>query len=138
MSMKDYSVEDYGLLLTRETMKYLASKTCDDYSDEGYKEDEFGFNEEVIGFFAATYISDFTGEAVYLNDEGNHDWLKSDDYNEDYIYYIPTNRCPTLFKAAYKNMEELIDEFKEKIGKYLPSDFDYKNNIRHITGTYFG
>lgn len=43
-----------------------------------------------------------------------------------------------LFKAAYKDMNELIDEFKSDIGEYLPEDFDYRANIRHIVGTYFG
>jgi hypothetical protein len=27
---------------------------------------------------------------------------------------------------------------KEKIGEYLPEDYDYRTNIRHIIGTTFG
>ena len=33
MSMRDYAVDDYGLLLTEETMKIIASKVCDDFDD---------------------------------------------------------------------------------------------------------
>lgn len=40
MSMRDYAVDDYGLLLTEETMKVIASKVCDDFED--MDEDEYG------------------------------------------------------------------------------------------------
>lgn len=59
-------------------------------------------------------------------------------YDGDRIYYIQVSSYPTLFKPAYKSMDELIAEFKEKVGEYLPEDFDYRSNIRHIVGTYFG
>ena len=59
-------------------------------------------------------------------------------YSGDQIYYIPVNSYPTSFKPAYENMDALIAEFKEKVGEYLPEDFDYRSNIRHIVGTYFG
>ena len=36
------------------------------------------------------------------------------------------------------NMEEIVDEFKSKLGKYLPEDFDYRSRISHICGTYYG
>ena len=35
-------------------------------------------------------------------------------------------------------MEEIVEELKSKVGEYLPEDFDYRKNIRHISGTYFG
>ena len=33
---------------------------------------------------------------------------------------------------------ELTNEFKEKLGEYLPDNFDYRNHIRHISGCYYG
>jgi hypothetical protein len=133
--MRDYAVDDYGLLLTEETMKIIASKTCDDFED--IEEDEYGdaLYEEGI----CEYIGDFTGEAGFIHDDGMNDWLKSGEiYDGDRIYYVNTSSYPTLFKAAYENMDALIAEFKEKVGEYLPEDFDYRANIRHIVGTYFG
>ena len=36
MSMRDYAVDDYGLLMTKEMLKAVASKVIEDYSDEEY------------------------------------------------------------------------------------------------------
>lgn len=135
MSMRDYAVDDYGLLLTEETMRTIAAIVCDDFDD--IEEDEYGdaLYEEGI----CEYIGDFTGEAGILLDDGLNDWTRNGEmYNGDRIYYIPVSSYPTIFKAAYENMDALIAEFKEKVGEYLPEDFDYRANIRHIVGTYFG
>ena len=84
------------------------------------------------------YISEFTGEAMVIDDNGNDDYNSSETYNDDTIYYVPTKNYGTLFKAAYANMEELESEFRNKFNKYLPDDFDYRKHICHIVGTYFG
>ena len=135
MSMRDYAVDDYGLLLTEETMKIIASKVCDDFED--MEEDEYGdaLYEEGI----CEYIGDFTGEAGVLLDNGLNDWISNGEmYDGDRIYYVQVSSYPTIFKAAYENMDALVSEFKEKIGEYLPDDFNYRANIRHIIGTYYG
>lgn len=135
MSMRDYPVDDYGLLLTDETMKIIASKVCDDFED--LEEDEYG--DALYEKGICEYIGDFTGEAGILFDDGMNDWMKNGEmYNGDRIYYIQVSSYPTIFKAAYENMDALIEEFKSKVGEYLPDDFDYRSNIRHIVGTYFG
>ena len=85
MSMRDYAVDDYGLLLTEETMKIIASKVCDDFED--ISEEEYGdaLYEEGI----CEYIGDFTGEAGILLDDGLNDWIRNGEmYDGDRIYYI--------------------------------------------------
>ncbi len=135
MSMRDYGVDDYGLLLDDDTMKIIASKVCDDFED--MEEDEYG--DALYDAGLCEYIGDFTGETIYITDEGVNDWRNSgEDYNGDRIYYVNTSSYPTLFHGAYENMDELIAEFKSKLGEYLPEDFNYRANIRHIVGTYFG
>lgn len=138
MSMRDYAVDDYGLLMTREMLKEIASKVCEDYTEEAYEEDEFGFNDELYDEGIVEYISDFTGESIVINDKGENVWGDSESYNCDVIYFVPTSRISTLFKAAYRDMDDMIDEFKKRVGEYLPDDFDYRKYIRHISGTYFG
>lgn len=141
MSMRDYAVYDYGLLLTKEMMKTLAEKHCKDFTEEDFEMDEFGFYEEVEDVFGGNieYICEFTGEAKYVEDSGDCGWGCDTIYfNGAYIYYIPINRRLTLFKAAYKNMDDMIDDFKERVGKYMPDNFDYRANMRYIVGTYWG
>ena len=135
MSMRDYAVDDYGLLLTEETMKIIASIVCDDFDD--MEEGEYG--DALYDDGICEYIGDFTGEAGLILDDGLNDYIRSgESYSDDQIYYIPVSSYPTLFKPAYENMDALIAEFKEKVGEYLPEDFDYRSNIRHIVGTYWG
>ena len=135
MSMRYYAVDDYGLLLTEETMKIIASKVYDDFDD--IEEDEYG--DALYDKGICEYIGDFTGEAGVLLDNGLNDWISNGEmYDGDRIYYIQVSSYPTILKAAYKNMDKLIAEFKEKVGEYLPNDFDYRANIRHIIGTYYG
>ena len=35
-------------------------------------------------------------------------------------------------------IDELIEEVKAVVGKYFPEDFNYRAQLRHITGTYYG
>ena len=141
MSMREYGVNDYGLLLTDDTMKLLASKICEDFSEAEYAEDKYGFNEVVEEKIGSEYISEFSGDAVQIRDDGTDDWFSPGNYEAfsgDTIYYIPFNRYPNLFGAAYENMSEIVDEMKRKVGEYLPLDFAYRDAIRHIVGTYYG
>lgn len=135
MSMREWAVDDYGLLLTKEMIKAIASKVLDDLEERDEDENGDALYEDGI----CEYIGEFTGEAIYIEDDGEDNWRRSGEfYNGDRIYYVNVSEHPTLFKAAYNNMDELIAEFKEKVGDYLPEDFNYRAHIRHIVGTYFG
>ena len=135
MSMRDYAVDDYGLLLTEEMIKAIASKVLDDLEERD--DDEYG--DALYEDGICEYIGDFTGEAIYMEDDGTEDWRRNgESYSGDRVYYVNVSKYPSLFKAAYNNMDELIEEFKSKVGDYLPEDFDYRAHIRHIVGTYFG
>lgn len=135
MSMRDYAVDDYGLVLDEDTINDIASQIFEDYTENtktywGYELYENGICE---------WISEFTGEAQELTDDGVYTWGgDSKDYSCDVICYVPLSKYPTLFRKAYNNMEEIIDELKSKLGKYLTEDFDYRSRIRHISGTYYG
>lgn len=135
MSMREWAVDDYGLLLTSEMIKAIALKVLDDLEERD--EDEYG--DALYEDGICEYIGEFTGEAIYIEDDGTEDWRRSgESFDGNRIYYVNISKYPTLFKAAYKNMDELIEEFKSKVGDYLPEDFNYRANIRHIVGTYWG
>ena len=138
MSMRYYAVNDYGLVMTREMLKTICSKYYREYTEEKYNDDEYSFNDALYEEGVVEYISGFTGEAMVIDDNGNDDYNFSEAYNDDTIYYVPTQNYGTLFKAAYANMAELESEFRNKFNKYFPDDFDYRKHICHIVGTYFG
>lgn len=135
MGMRDYAVDDYGLLLKADTIKLIASKALEDFDE--MNEDDYEYELYDMGVF--DHISNFCGETICINDDGADEyWKAGESYSEDPVCYVAVRSFPTLFKAPYSNMEELIEEFKSKVGDYLPEDFDYRANIRHIVGTYWG
>lgn len=138
MSMRDYAVNDYGLVMTRDMLKIICSKYYREYTEDRYDKDEYSFNDALYEEGVVEYISEFTGEAMAIDDNGNDIYSGSETYDADIIYYIPIKNYGTLFKAAYSSMDELESEFKSKLNKYLPDDFDYRKHICHIVGTYFG
>lgn len=138
MSMRDYAVDDYGLVLDMNHLHYLSEKLLDDFTEVGWRTDKYGYIESVADTLGIEGISEFSGEAFIIKDDGESDWTNTDVYSGNTIYYIGTSKYPNLFKQAYQNITELIDEFKKKIGDYLPKEFDYRGSIRHIVGTYFG
>lgn len=137
MSMRDYGISDYGMVLNTNHLQMLAAQVCSDYSERCWEENKYEYAEYVCEHLGIEYISDFNGEAMLLLDSGADAWRDSELYSADAIYYVPLSRVPTLFGQAYQNIDEVIQEVKNKVGNYFPSDFNYKNNIRHIVGTYF-
>lgn len=135
MSMRDYAVDEYGLLLKADTIKLIASKALEDFDEMN----EYDYEYELYDMSVFDHISNFCGETICIDDDGTDNyWKAGESYSEDSVCYVAASLFPTLFKAPYANMEELIEEFRTKIGEYLPVDFNYRENIRHIVGTYFG
>lgn len=132
MSMNYYAVNDYGMILDNETIEMICrSLYGEDYENEnGYELYDEGICE---------YISEFTGEATPITENGTDDYRKnSEAYNGDTIFYVMLYWQPTLFQAAYYGIDDIVDELKHKLGEYLPDDYDYRSKIRHIVGTYYG
>ena len=133
MSMRHYAFDDYGLVLDKETVKTIASQVFDDYTEDE-TDTVFDLYEKGI----CECITEFNGEAHEIDDNGMFSWYDdSRSYDYEPIAYIPLRNYPTLFKQAYNNMDEIVEEMKSKIGEYLPEDFDYRSRICHISGTYY-
>ena len=133
MSMRDYAYEDYGLILNNETIKTICEKL---FANDLHEENDDGYSLYDAGI--CQMVGNFTGELYPIRDDGGDDWSNSETPNDDSIFYIPVEKYPTLFKTAYKDIDEIVAEFKEALGEYLPDSYDYRANIRHIVGTTFG
>lgn len=133
MSMRTYAYEDYGLVLNEETIKTICQKV---FADEPSDEEDDGFALYEAGI--CQLAGNFTGEFFPITDEGKDNWENSESADDDEVFYVPVKKYPSLFGKPYNNMDELVEEFKNALGKYLPDGFDYRANIRHIVGTTFG
>jgi len=133
MSMRDYSVYDFGYVFTAEMIDQLIDKLRPDNIKPG---DTY----EMAEYMGLEYIGEFTGDAFHLDAQG--DDVYSNDtltYSDETIYYFPIGTYSSLFQAAYQSSEELARSMKYSYEKWLPDDFDeiYKG-VRHIVGTYYG
>lgn len=132
MSMRDYAVNDFGVVFDEEMLIAMANKKNIEYDKEDIDcydiADHFGFE----------YISEFTGEATRVYPDGTFDRKTSLIFNNDAVYYLPLMKSSTLFNAAYDSIEDIVAEVAERIGEFLPDDFNCKDNIRNIVGTYYG
>ena len=137
MSTRAYAVNDYGLVMTRDMLKAICKKYFTEFTEKEYDEDENSFNEVLWDAGLVEHIANFTGDATVIDDNGNDMYEDYEAYDADTIYYVATEKFPSLFKTAYSSMDELESEFKNKFSRYLPEDFDYRKHICHIVGTYF-
>lgn len=47
-----------------------------------------------------------------------------------YVVFTDRDTCgPSMFQNPYKSYEEIKEEFREKLGEYFPSDFDWDSHI---------
>lgn len=137
MSMREYGVQEYGLVLTKEEALNFAKRyielDCPEIKDIDECEDW-----EIIDYYEFNTISSFSGEATKLNADGFSDCNDFIEYDDETVYYLSAIYYPNLFYKAYNDYNELLNEFKTDYSKYLPKDFKYEEHIRIITGSYWG
>lgn len=108
--MAAYPVEVYGLLLDTAW-----------YSDDDVRK---MFEDEVCDCFAK-----FTGSATFVDDPPfNIQFVREP------IYFIALENQPSLFNKAYEDMDAVVAEIKNKLGKYMDSGFNIVSSIVHISG----
>lgn len=146
MSMRDYPVFDYGLVLTMYDFLDLLKTYNGD--DEDLKEEinEIVENEDYNAIDELIYgdlceferVFSFDGEFKNLKD------TNSIDFNDDDVYILGLSKFNIYNNSAlynsYKNEEEIYEEVKEtlkRLGFDVTSDYVIKNTGK-IWGTYFG
>lgn len=122
MSMQDYSFTGYGIVLN-------------DVVDQDVLE-EMAENDDISSQYS------FTGEAFEVKDDGCEDWGKSDTFDDNTVYFVELPKYPRFFRAAYRNMDALMDDMERAYRKVkgLPR-FGRKRLrklFRSIQGTYYG
>ena len=137
---KEYGVHAYAMILTKETMNMLAKAVYGKEEDfeENFKKCPLDFYQGLEEKFYLSSISEFTGEACFLQSDGSSDYSVTETFSGDTIYYCEFNNGPLLFDAAYESIDEIVDEMRDRFGEYLPDDFNYRTYLREIIGSYYG
>lgn len=154
MSMNTYPLaEPAVLVITPELAAIINSNDCcpedgspdpasmtraeliAEYGDVSEAYDKLGdyFVEDVY------FCSEFEGTAEHLIPE--EDEINQQDicFDDDFLCYIAPKRKASLFKAAYRDVAELIREFREKLTKQGIDlrGFPLETCVCSLSGTYF-
>ncbi len=138
MSMQETGISEYAFLFTDETLRLIAKKLFSDYTDEKYNKAMGLYVYDIKEKLSLNYEGEFTGSTYPLKEDGCPDFFSEDNYSSNILLYLPLEKEISLFKTSYKNMEEVVSEIRNKIGDYLPDDYNYRKNICLICGTYYG
>lgn len=167
MSMQDYGFQENGFVIDSKVCAYLTGyfvRTDPDFPDEDIRKtalrpdffdlvEKGNLDEE---FYDMDYIQErleaddvnvvhcgsFCGEASTIAEMlSGKKWDPLEiEYDDDFLLMIPLARAPELFKQAYRNAEEVIQEIKDVLSPYkdaFPDDFDIPRYICEVSGTYF-
>ena len=138
MSMRDYAVEDYGIVLRKDDLKRICAKIfSEEFTEDDWETDPYGFIESLQDRIDLCSCGDFTGEAIAIGRDGRDQYWNSITFSGESLYYVAIRKYPTLFKGAYECFDDMVDDFKIMMSEYTSEDFDF-TNVRHIVGTYFG
>lgn len=141
MSMQNYPIRAYGLLVYAEELQ-----SWWDSQTEGYGEKDFEQEEVVLadvpeclpngGYATVVYAAD--GEADIIDENGFAAECIKDDISDKDFVILELNKHPSLYKAAYKDRAAAMAELKATYAEVLPEDFDFESRFVCYMGTEFG
>lgn len=131
MSSQNWGESGFGLVIseTDDAMEEMLKKIAEDAHISGEEADYFD------GHSAAEFLNDNVCDTHYYDYE-NSDGItftpalpgRGDYIEEEEILFIRAEKQPDAFKASYTE-KSVVGEFRKKVGKYLPKNFDYLAHI---------
>ena len=127
MSMHSYPEHGFGLMLNEEETKAF----CKRYNEA--KNEECDCYDIQFAFDGCRYYSnDCDGRYFYYSTNKNVD-------NEGATgLFFFADWQPNAFRVAYYSMDDCVKEFTDKIGEYLPEDFNYEDHIGYFEAVVCG
>lgn len=137
MSMRNFAVNTYGLYLDEEDIRTIYAN----YFEREIDEDTpvYDLIWELYEAGVIEHESNFTGEAVGLDDTGDPEWCDVlEYYSGDLLSYVQLAYQPSLLNRPYRDLDEVVAELRNAMDGLLPDDFDYRKQLCLIAGTYYG
>lgn len=134
MSMHYYVERGYGLFLS-ECEAELMAKNFMNKNPTDYDDTDDVLHEQ----FDASIINDDN------YDGRNIEYLATDEDEEfvDGVILYGSKSLGTIFaneanSRCYRNIDDMVDDFRNLYGEYLTEDFDYKSHLVEFNGAVFG
>ncbi len=135
MSMNTYPLIVRSALIINDNLASLIGKSRDNLFPDESELIDYMSADGILSIYGS-YASTFTGSLSYLHPINNVDSI---DYEEDVIIWLEPKCEPLFYKAAYKDENELISEYRNTLNEYydIPADFDLKPYLVNIYGTFY-
>lgn len=134
MSMHYNGEQGYGLFLNKEEADIFAHEYA---AKEDVDMDIWDITIELGG----SYLCDdeYDLRHVWHLDKKEHQ-EDDEDFVDGLFLYAKKQGCITLENSnyAYKNLDEMAEEFRTVYGEYFPDNFDYVGHLCHFLGANFG
>ena len=146
MSMYWSGYEVLGCVIMRENLEYFKEKylqycieNTSDFNDMEREEQMELLNEWIV------YNDCYKLDVIYINEEQfegvnmqplDNSWVEIYEGDMPFIIVAAEKQPYTrgiLKNGFYANSNEIIAEFKDKIGKFLPPNFDFAANIGDVS-----
>lgn len=144
MSKKTYGITVKGLLIPNQILGYVMTHAED--WEKTPEENKSIYEVNPIDFFDGCYslgnnavsvVSNCSGDFFDI-DEIDYSKISEKDYDKDCFVIVELHKYPSLFCQAYKDIDEIVKEYKSSVGKYFPENFDFKKYLVTFIGTYEG
>lgn len=137
------TIDNYGCDITKFTMSKYAGESMPKLQDDNKYDNKITYIEQILKdkpdrfIFKPFYKSDDT---INMNHEtSNGCWIIAEyhhtisDSGADCCYVLSSNKdmlSPKIFEEKpYESYQDFIQEFKDKLESYLPSDFDWNAHL---------
>lgn len=142
MSMDISVFHSYGLLISEESASIILSHMLPIWkAEKPVLYDKFSEADVFLNFgdyLNSHYDASFYGNADHLSCYRICDQEFSEPETGDYFYFLDLNKGPSLFRPAYTDFGEIIQEVKSRIGEILPPNFPFEEYLLEILGETWG
>lgn len=136
MSSQDWAEYGFGLVFSEDdkTLDYLVRNIAKEALETKDEAEIADFDVYCIPEYfeemessVRYYNEEMSGHSFYpaVKGHGNH-------FENKNMLVFWSDNAPDVFKAVYTK-ESVVEEFKKKIGKYLPENFDYLAHIGYFS-----
>lgn len=123
----------YGLYLENIETDILANRLKNISKKKIHNDNILLEQKEIIEeHFDAVALFDYTEKETHMKFLKDNKEIHWDHYRSNGAILFADKKNGSIFKNSndlYNSIDEIVDEFKEKLKKLLPEDFDYEGNI---------
>ena len=138
----NFSVSGYGLALDGKELYAFLEKVYEAFDEDDKECTDPNSTDEMMETIRNNYSGKYIIHDVYYYADVEMPSFYPISENDvgldcDYLFFF-SEKQPKIIGVAYNRKEELIQEFKDDLGQFLPDDFNWEDHIGGMSGVLYG